>query len=53
MFFINLINSIAFRDWMDIIDPSFRMPSRNSIKVVGIPKFRENVKNKIKNTFNS
>ena len=48
---ISIVENPGFRAHYDVFDPSFKMPSRNSIKRVVIPILREKVKNLIKYIF--
>lgn len=45
---ISIVDTPAFREYMNYIDPSFTIPSRKGIKDSFLPKLKENVENKIK-----
>jgi hypothetical protein len=49
---IFLVEKQPFRKFVEILDPSFHMPTRYAVKKSGLPQLREEVKKKLSNILN-
>lgn len=45
---LSIVENEAFKNYISFLDPSFNMPSRNTVKQSGVPQLKDLVYSKVK-----